>query len=113
MTNTPAYIVARVDVHDWDAYREYMKHTPRVIKQYGGRMIARGAETITLEGEEEKLRMVIIEFESIEAAKGFYHSEEYKDTKKLREGGATAQFVAIDGLPIEEWNKAVEASEDE
>jgi len=37
-----AYIVAHVDVEDWDAYREYMRHTPRVIQKFGGRFIARG-----------------------------------------------------------------------
>lgn len=30
----PASIVAHVEVKDWDAYREYMRHTPRVIQQY-------------------------------------------------------------------------------
>ena len=108
--NTPAYIVARVDVHDWEAYREYMKHTPRVVKQYGGRFIARGANPTTLEGKEEEHRMVIMEFDSMENAKAFYESKEYQETKKIRARGATAQFVAIDGYPIEEWNQAVEES---
>lgn len=108
--NTPAYIIARVDVYDWDAYREYMKHTPRVVSQYGGRFIARGASPTTLEGQKEELRVVIMEFPSIENAKAFYNSQEYSDTKKIREGGASAQFIAVNGYPIEEWNQAVENS---
>lgn len=109
--NTPAYIVARVDVQDWDAYSEYMKHTPRVVKQYGGRFIARGAAPTTLEGEKEESRMVIMKFTSMENAKAFYTSPEYQETKKIRKGGATAQFVAIDGYPIEEWDQAVADSQ--
>jgi uncharacterized protein (DUF1330 family) len=80
-----AYIVAHVDVEDWDAYREYMRHTPRVIQKFGGRFIARGGEMVTLEGPEETLRVVLIEFPYLEKAKAFYNSADYAQTKKLRE----------------------------
>jgi len=109
--NASAYIVIRVDIRDWDAYREYMKHTPRVIAKFGGRFIVRGAESETLEGEEETLRLVIIEFPSVEEAKGFYRSEEYQAAKKLREGGGDAQFVVVGGYPLEDWEKVLEESE--
>jgi uncharacterized protein (DUF1330 family) len=93
----PAYIIARVDVTDWPRYSEYMKVTPGVISRYGGKFIARGGEMLTLEGETEIRRVVIIEFPSLEKAKEFYHSDEYRDTKNLRKGAATAQFLVIDG----------------
>ena len=107
-----AYIVARVDVRDWEAYREYMRHTPRVIQKFGGRFIARGGAMVTLEGPEETLRVVLIEFPSIEQAKAFYDSPEYARTRRLREGGGEAQFVAVDGYPAEEWDKAARESAD-
>ena len=106
-----AYIVARIDVRDRDVYGEYMRHTPRVIKKYGGRFVARGGETVTLEGPQETLRLVLIEFPTMAQVKAFYNSPEYKSTKKLRDGGGPAQFVAIDGYPLEEWTKAVAESE--
>jgi len=105
-----AFIVTRVDVKDWEKYREYMRHTPRIIQKFGGRFVARGGETVTLEGPQETLRLVLIEFPSIGQAKAFYNSAEYKRTKRLRDGGGTAQFVAIDGYPLEEWNKAAAES---
>jgi uncharacterized protein (DUF1330 family) len=105
-----AYIIARVDVRDWDAYREYMRHTPRVIQKFGGRFIARGGETVTLEGPEETLRVVLIEFPSLEQAKAFYKSPEYARTKRLRAGGGEAQFVAVEGYPAEEWEEAARES---
>jgi uncharacterized protein (DUF1330 family) len=93
-----AYMIARVNVTDWDKYNEYIKVTPGIIAKFGGRFIVRGGETVTLEGPEEKWRMVIVEFPDLEKAKEFYHSPEYTDAKKIREGAALAQFVAIDGL---------------
>ena len=93
-----AYMIARVNVTDWDRYNEYIKVTPGIIAKFGGRFIARGGETITFEGPEEKWRIVVVEFPDLEKAKEFYYSPEYTDAKKIREGAALAQFVAIDGL---------------
>jgi uncharacterized protein (DUF1330 family) len=93
-----AYLLARVAITDWDRYKEYVKKTPGVIEKYGGKFIARGGKVETLEGTEEKGRLVLIEFPSFEKAKEFYYSEEYQETKKLRAGAASGQFLAIDGV---------------
>jgi uncharacterized protein (DUF1330 family) len=63
-----AYIIGRVQVTDWPRYSEYMKLTPGIIAQYGGRFIARGGESMTLEGPEETHRVVILEFPTFTAA---------------------------------------------
>jgi uncharacterized protein (DUF1330 family) len=96
----PAYVIARVQVTDWEQYREYMKATPAAIARFGGRFVVRGGEMITLEGTQETGRVVIIEFPSLDQARAFYHSEEYSRAKKLREGAATGQFLAIEGCAI-------------
>ena len=93
-----AYLLIRVEVRDWDRYREYMKATPAALAKYGGRFIARGGETATLEGPEETRRVALVEFSSLAAAKAFYASPEYEAAKALRAGACEAQFVAIEGL---------------
>jgi uncharacterized protein (DUF1330 family) len=93
----PAYIIGRVTVTDTDQYAQYMQATPAVIAKFGGKFIARGGEKVTLEGETETARVVIIEFPSMELAQAFFHSPEYQQAKLLREGAAEAQFIAIDG----------------
>ena len=96
----PAYIIGRVQVTDWERYAEYMKLTPAIIAQHGGRFIARGGESVTLEGPEVTERVVILEFPTFAAAQQFFHSDEYRHAKTLREGAAIAQFFAMDGLPL-------------
>ena len=98
-----AYIIIHVDIRNMEIYKRYMVHTPRIIHQFGGKFIVRGGKVETLEGEEEKLRLVIIEFPSMEQARAFYHSGEYQAVKKLREGGGPAQFVAVEGYPESTW----------
>ena len=93
-----AYMIARVNVTDWDKYNEYIKVTPGIIAKYDGRFIVRGGETVTLEGPEEKWRIVVIEFPDLNKARDFYHSPEYTEAKKIREGAALAQFVAVAGI---------------
>ena len=93
-----AYLLARVEVTDWDRYKEYTKKTPGAVTKYGGRFIVRAGEMVTLEGPEETRRVVLIEFPSFEKAKEFYYSKEYQEVKKLREGAAKGQFLAIDGV---------------
>jgi uncharacterized protein (DUF1330 family) len=94
----PAYVIARVEVTDWDKYNEYLKVGPGTIAKYGGRFIARGGEMATLEGPEETRRLVILEFPSLAKAKAWYNSKEYQDAKKLRTGASTGSLIAIDGV---------------
>lgn len=93
-----AYLLIRVDVQDWDRYRDYMRATPDALAKFDGRFIARGGEVVTLEGPEETRRVALVEFPSIEQAKAFYASPEYAAAKELRAGACEAQFVVIDGL---------------
>lgn len=93
-----AYIIARINVTDPDQYKEYINVTPGIIAKYDGRFIVRGGEKVTLEGPEEKWRIVVIEFPDLPKAKEFYYSPEYTDARKIREGAALAQFVAVRGV---------------
>ena len=93
-----AYMIARVRVTDSDQYKRYAAATPAVIAEFGGKFIARGGETVTLEGLEEDRRVVIVEFPSLDKAKEFYTSAEYQRTRALREGAADVEIVAIEGV---------------
>ena len=92
-----AYVIVQAEVTDRDRFREYLRESPGVISQYGGKYIARGGEAIVLEGRDEARRVAIIEFPSLQKAQEWYHSEEYQKIKNLRRGAATGSLIAIDG----------------
>jgi uncharacterized protein (DUF1330 family) len=94
----PAYVIVETDVHDAEQYERYKAASPDAIAAGGGRFIARGGELAVLEGDWEPTRLVLLEFEDLEAAKRWYDSPEYRDVKRLREGAATLRVVAVDGL---------------
>ena len=94
----PAYIIVETDIHDPEQYERYKNATPGVVAAGGGRFIARGGEVAVLEGDWHPKRLVVLEFEDLEAAKRFYSSPEYEEAKRLREGAANLNMVAVQGL---------------
>jgi uncharacterized protein (DUF1330 family) len=94
----PAYVIAETDVRDPEQYERYKAVVPSTIAAGGGRFIARGGELAVLEGDWRPKRIVVLEFEDLEAAKRWYDSPEYREARQLREGAATLQAVAVEGL---------------
>ena len=94
----PAYIVVETDINDPEQYELYKRASPAAVAAGGGRFIARGGELAVLEGDWEPKRLVLLEFPDLDAAKRFYESPEYQDAKRLREGAASLNMVAVEGL---------------
>ena len=95
----PAYIVVETDIHDAEQYELYKQASPAAVAAGGGRFIARGGALTVLEGDWQPKRIVLLEFPDLEAAERFYASPEYQDAKRLREGAASLNMVAFEGLP--------------
>ena len=92
-----AYLLVQVDVTNPQQYGEYTKLSPGIIEKFGGRFLARGGRSVTLEGPPAPDRVVVIEFPSFERAQAFYNSPEYVSARKVRAGAAKAQFVLVEG----------------
>jgi uncharacterized protein (DUF1330 family) len=94
----PAYVIAEVDIHDPEQYGSYTAAVPETLAANGGRFVVRGGELAVLEGDWEPPRLVILEFENLDAAKRWYESSSYQEAKRLREGAATLRLVAVEGV---------------
>ena len=94
----PAYMIARINVTDAEQYKNYIAATPAIIEKFGGKFIARGGETVTLEGEQETRRIAVVEFPALDNIREFYDSAEYKAAMKLREGAAELDILGVAGV---------------
>ena len=92
-----AYIVVQVKVEDPVKYEEYKKHVPGTIQAFGGRILVRGGEIEVLEGEWNPGRLVILEFDSVERAKEWWSSEEYRHPKELRQQASKTNMIVATG----------------
>ena len=93
----PAYLIAEVEVTDPAGYDEYRQLVPATVQQYGGRFIVRGGATETLEGDWQPQRVVVLEFPSLEQARRWYNSEEYRGPKALRCKTAKSKIILVEG----------------
>ncbi len=90
-----AYVIAEVEVTDPEAYRAYQALVPPSLARHGGRFLARGGRTEPLEGTPPK-RIVVLEFDSIEAAKGWYNSPDYSEAIAIRKKSAKARLFIVE-----------------
>ena len=93
-----AYVIFDIDVHDPEGYEEYKKLAPAAVALYGGKYIARGGHTETLEGDWSPSRLVILQFDNVEQAKKWLNSEEYRQARAMRHKTAKSQMVVIEGV---------------
>jgi len=94
-----AYIIADVTVTDPAAMEEYRKRVPATLTPFGGRFIVRGGAHQTVEGDWKPNRLVILEFPSMEQAKRWYASEEYREPLAMRLRAGRTNLVMVDGIP--------------
>ena len=93
----PGYLVVNLDVHDPALFDKYREQVPPIIAAHGGRYIIRGARLDHVEGMLPFKRLVVLEFPSVEAARGFYDSQEYAPVKKLRTDSAKSDIAFVEG----------------
>jgi uncharacterized protein (DUF1330 family) len=92
-----AYVIADIDVHDREAYREYAALVPGTLEPHGGRFLVRGGAHETLEGDWQPRRMVVLEFPSADAAKRWHGSQEYAAVMAMRQRASTGSLVLVEG----------------
>jgi uncharacterized protein (DUF1330 family) len=93
----PAYFIVDVEVTDPAGFEEYRKLVPGTVQKYGGRFLVRGGAVETLEGDWQPKRVVVLEFPSLEQAKRWYNSEDYRDPKALRFKTAKTKLILVEG----------------
>jgi uncharacterized protein (DUF1330 family) len=91
------YVISRVDVTDPDAYARYAAAATKAIAAHGGRPLARGGRHEALEGK-ARARNVILEFDSYDAARAYFHSAEYQAARAMRKGAAEIEMVLVEGV---------------
>ncbi len=94
----PAYFIVDIEVTDPAGFEAYRKQVPGTVAQYGGKFLVRGGQTQALEGDWKPKRIVVTEFPSLEQARRWYDSEEYRPLKALRLRTARGSVVLVEGV---------------
>jgi uncharacterized protein (DUF1330 family) len=93
-----AYMIVDVEVLEPVEYQTYRAMVPGTLVPYGGRFVVRGGDFEVLEGDWQPKRIVVLEFPSVEQARAWYDSEEYRAAKALRQRLARSSVVMVAGV---------------
>lgn len=93
------YVIVDVHVSDPEAFKPYAAEAPPSAKALGGEYLVRGNHIEVLEGGWTPPRLTVIRFPSFEAAKQWYHGEQYSQARAKR-AGTTSHFnmVLVEGV---------------
>jgi len=93
-----AYLVITAQLHDREAFLAgYAREAAALVEAFGGEYLVRAPGIDILEGEHPGGSLVISKWPDKAAALAFWHSPEYAQAKKLREGVADCQVLLIEG----------------
>jgi len=92
-----AYLIADVEITNPEQYAEYRKLSSAAFEAHGVKPLARGGNTVKLEGREPG-RIVVLPFASLEAAQAFYDSPEYAKARAARVGAANMNMLIVEGV---------------
>lgn len=94
----PAYLIISMDVSDPARMGRYREALKPILEAHGGKPIVQRAKVKVLEGHAPDLPLSIIEFSSHDALQRFWDSPEYQHVKAMREGAASIDAWAVDGI---------------
>ena len=93
-----AYVIVEISITDPTEYEEYKKLTPAAIAAYDGRFVVRGGKTVSMEGNWQPERIVVLEFPSVARAKEWWNSDEYSKAKEIRQRTAHTKMIVVEGV---------------
>lgn len=93
-----AYLIVDITVLDEQRYADYRARVTDSIRQYGGEYLVRGGKLERLEGDWQPSRLVVVKFQSIDAAKKWWSSEDYAELKALRQATTETEMIVVEGI---------------
>ncbi|HEY6574677.1 MAG TPA: DUF1330 domain-containing protein [Mycobacterium sp.] len=90
------YVIITEDVKDPAGMAEYGKLAAKAMD--GATLLAFAQNPTVVEGDWHGGQTVLLEFESVDAAKEWYYSDAYQGAAKIRQGAAECNGVIVSGL---------------
>lgn len=90
------YVIIAEDIKDPAGMAEYGKLASQAMAN--AKVLSIGHNPTVIEGEWPAAQTVLLEFESVDAAKEWYYSDVYQKAVKLRRAAADCHAVIISGF---------------
>lgn len=91
------YLIAHIRAHDFEKMQEFGALARPAVAKYGGTILVTNLNPTIKEGSDSGIA-VVIEFENMDAAERFYHSEDYSAAKAIRLLAAETDLILAEGM---------------
>ena len=93
-----AYVIAQIEVHDPETYKNYLADFMPVFERHGGKILGRSLEAEVVEGEWVYPRPVILRFPTHKDAHRWHDDPDYQAIARFRHRSARTNLVIVDGV---------------
>lgn len=91
------WITTYLEVHDEGKLAAYRELSGDALRAAGGRFLVRGTPDHVFESGRQQ-RTVVIEFDSVDAARAAYEGPAYQEALRALDGGAERDMRIVEGL---------------
>ncbi|MBX3482058.1 DUF1330 domain-containing protein [Phenylobacterium sp.] len=92
-----AYVINEIVVTEPERFQTYSQQVPAILAKYGGEYVIRGGDPERVDGPGPPDKLVVLRFESREAARAWRTSPEYLAILPIREATSTSRVYIVDG----------------
>ena len=91
-------IVVTTKVTDEAMFNDYLERVRPFVEAHGGRYLVRGGTMEVVQGEWSPGRLVVVEFESMDRARGWQNTEDYAQLKHMLNESSKTSVILIEGV---------------
>lgn len=88
-------------IRDQETYAQYREKVPQNLAANGGEYLVRGGRVEILEGEWRPGRVIVLRFDSVQAARDWWNSPQYAELKARRQGSTDTNIILVEGVSDE------------
>lgn len=88
-----AFYMIDITIKDGQTFQEYVDHAKPLVEKFGGGMLIRGRELDSDNKPVEGKLIGVMEFPSVEIARAWYNSDEYRAIIRIRDAGSISEFT--------------------
>jgi uncharacterized protein (DUF1330 family) len=95
-----AFLIVEINgVCDEATYARYREEVSANLAAAGGQYLVRGSNVEVLEGNWRPGRVIVVRFDSMQAARDWWNSPAYAELKSMRQRSTNTKMVIVEGLP--------------
>jgi uncharacterized protein (DUF1330 family) len=95
----PAFQIAEITVNNQDGFsKDFLPVIGKVTTDAGGKFLARGGKTISVQGAPPEPRIVVVQYDSLDKMQALFDSSAFKQAIAVGNKYATQRTFGVEGV---------------